>query len=222
MSVISLIFEIGGQISSIFCEKNMSKDIIETIIDRDKKYLLGVQSYRINKLCKASEINNASSTERKKAQYESSDMINNKLENSERIDKTKLNTLKNDTAYKNGKIKQIKINNRYLDKVNYFHILKSYFCFKDKKIEMINLCNDVIIEDMCIERILERFYNLEKLNSHFSDIKKEKHKINKNKKFKGSNKLIKVINNNNMNDLKNEKILPNSISPINLIKNEND
>ena len=75
---------------------------------------------------------------------------------------------------------------------------------------------------MCIERILERFSNLEKLNRHFSDNKKEKLKINKNKKFKGSNKLIKVINNNNMNDLKNEKILPNSISPINLIKNEND
>jgi hypothetical protein len=110
MSVISLIFEIGRQISGFFCKKSMSKDIIETLINRDKKNLLSLQSCRINKLCKASEINNASSTERKKAQYESSDMINNKLENSERIDKTKLNTLKNDTAYKNGKIKQIKIN----------------------------------------------------------------------------------------------------------------
>ena len=149
-------------------------------------------------------------------------MINNKLENSERIDKAKLTATKNDITYKNEKIKQIRINKEHINNVNYFHILKSYFCFKDKKIEMINLCNDVIIEDMCIERILKRFSNLEKLNSHFSDNKKEKLKINKNKKFKGSNKLIKVINNNNMNELKNEKILPNSISPINLIKNEND
>ena len=199
MSVISLIFEIGRQISAYFCRKNMSKDVIDTLVNRDKNNLLRAQSYRINKLCKASEINKAPSTERKNAQYESSDMINNKLKNSERIDKTKLNTFKNDIANKNGKIKQIKINNHYLDKVNYIHILKSYFCFKDKKIEIINLCNDIIIEDMCIERILERFYNLEKLSNHFTDNKKEKLKINKNKKFKGSNKFIKVIN-NNMND----------------------
>jgi hypothetical protein len=149
-------------------------------------------------------------------------MINNKLENFERINKVKFNISKNDIFHTKDKIKQIRINNSHLEQVNYFHILKSYFCFKDKKTEMINLCKDIIIEDMCIERILERFSNLEKLNSHFSDIKKEKLKINKNKKFKGSNNLIKVINNNNMNDLKNEKILPNSISPINLIKNEND
>ena len=222
MSVISLLFEIGRQISAFFCEKSMSKDIIETLINRDKKHLLRVQSYRINKLCKTSENNNTTSIEKKNTQHESVDMINNKLENSERIDKTKLNTSKNDIVYKNEKIMQIRINNKQIDKVNYFHILKSYFCFKDKKTEMINLCNDIITEDMCIERILERFYNLEKLSHHYSDIKKEKLKINKKEGFKGPKKLIKDIDNTNMNDIKNENILPNSISSIRLIKNEND
>ena len=65
MSVISLIFEIDRQISAFFCKKNMSKDIIETIIDRDKKHLLGVQSYRINKLCKTTENNNTTSIKKK-------------------------------------------------------------------------------------------------------------------------------------------------------------
>ena len=65
MSVISLIFEIDRQISAFFCKKNMSKDIIETLFDRDKKHLLGVQSYRINKLCKTSENNNIATIERK-------------------------------------------------------------------------------------------------------------------------------------------------------------
>ena len=89
---------------------------------------------------------------------------------------------------------------------------------------MINLCNDIITEDMCIEKILERFYNLEKLSHHYLDIKKEKLKINKNKNegFKGPKKLIKDFDNANMNDLKNENILPNSISSIRLIKNENN
>jgi len=222
MSVISLLFEIGRQISKFFCEKSMSKDIIETLINRDKKHILRVQSYRINKLCKTSENNNTTSIERKNTKYESLDMINNKLENSERIDKTKLDTSKNDITYKNEKIKQIRINNKHIEKVNYFHILKSYFCFKDKKTEMINLCNDIIREDMCIERILERFYNLEKLSHHYLDIKIEKLKINKNKNegFKGPKKLIKDFDNANMNDLKNENILPNSISSIRLIKND--
>jgi len=218
MSVISLLFEIGRQISTFFCEKSMSKDIIETLINRDKKHILRVQSYRIIKLCKTSEnYNNVKPIERKNTQYESVDIINNKLEISERIDKTKLNISKNDISYKNEKINQIKINNKHIDKVNYFHILKSYFCFKDNKTEMINLCNDIIREDMCIERILERFYNLEKLSHHYLDIKKEKQKINKNKEI-----IKKDIDNINMNDFKNEKILPNSISSIRLIKNENN
>ena len=83
---------------------------------------------------------------------------------------------------------------------------------------MINLCNDIITEDMCIEKILERFYNLEKLSHHYSDIKKEKLKLNKNK-IKGPKKFIKDIDNTN---LKNENILPNSINSIKLIKNDND
>ena len=40
MSVISLIFEIDRQISAFFCKKNMSKDIIETLINRDKKHII--------------------------------------------------------------------------------------------------------------------------------------------------------------------------------------
>ena len=200
----------------------MSKDIIETLINRDKKHLIRIQSYRIDKLCKSNENNNTTPIERKNMQYESVDMINNKLENSERIDKTKLNTSKNNIAYKNEKIKQIKIINSYLNDLNYFHILKSYFCFKDKKTEMINLYNNIITEDMSVERILERFYNLEKLSHHYSEIKKDKLKKYKNSGFKGPKKFIKDIDNSNINKLKNEKILPNSISSIKLIKNEND
>jgi len=209
MSVVSLLFEIGRQFSDFFCKKSMSIDIFETLISRDKKHILKIQSYRINKLYKISENNNISSIERKNTQYESINMINNKLENSERIDKTKLNTSKNDIAYKNEKIRKIRINNKHIDKVNYFHILKSYFCFKDKKTEVINLCNNIIREDMCIERILERFYNLEKFSNHYS-------------RFKGPKKFIKDINNTNVNALKNENISPNSNSSIKPIKKEND
>ena len=187
----------------------MRKDIIETLINRDKKHIIKVQSYRINELCKTSENNNITPIEKKNSQYESINMINNKLENSERIDKTKSNKSNNDMAYKNEKIRQIRINKKDIDKVNYFHILKSYFCFKDKKTEMIDLCNNIIREDMCIERVLEKFYNLEKLSHHYSG-------------FKGPKKLIKDIDNANMNDLRNKNISPNSNNSNKFIKNEND
>ena len=141
-------------------------------------------------------------------------MINNKLENSERIFKNKLNVSKNDISDKNDKIKEIRLNSNHIEKVNYFHILKSYFCFKDKKTEMINLCKDIIREDMCIERILERFYNLEKLSHHYSGTKTEKIKMNKNRGVKGPKKLIKDIDNTNKKKIKNEKIFSNSNSII--------
>ena len=220
MSVISLIFEIGRQITMFLCKKNMSIDIIETLINKDKNQLVSIETYKINKLHKTTENNKLrSSIGRKNTHYEPADIINNKLDCTERICKNKLNISKNDTSYKNEKIKEIRLNNNHKEKVNYFHILKSYFCFKDKKTEMINLCNEIINEDMCIERILERFYNLEKLNLH-SDFKEEKLKINKNKSkgIKGPKKFIKDIDNINMNDLKNENVLSNSISSYNLIK----
>ena len=120
MSVISLLFEISRQLSAFLCQKGMSKDIIETLINRDKKHILRVKSYRINKLCKTSENIKIEHIKRNNIQYESVDMINNKLENSERIDKSKLNISKNDINYKNEKIRQIRINNKH----NLFRFIK--------------------------------------------------------------------------------------------------
>ena len=56
----------------------MSKDIIETLINRDKKHILRVQSYRIKKLCKTSENNNIKYIKKKNIKYKSKDMINKK------------------------------------------------------------------------------------------------------------------------------------------------
>ena len=45
--------------------------------------------------------------------------------------------------------------------LNFINILKSFFCFKDKKMKLINLCNDIVQKDICVERILKRLYSLE-------------------------------------------------------------
>ncbi len=46
---------------------------------------------------------------------------------------------------------------------------------------------------MCIERILGRFYKLEKIYNYFSNIEEEKINIIKNKRFKEINKYIFLI-----------------------------
>ena len=74
--------------------------------------------------------------------------------------------------------------------INYYHILKSFLCFNDKKTKLINLCHDIINEDMSIERILERFYNLEKIYKFISNDEKEKFKFIENNKLKEINKYI--------------------------------
>ena len=85
-------------------------------------------------------------------------------------------------------MKKVIDNNKELKKINYFHILISYLCFKNKKTEIINLCEEIITEDLCVERILKRFYNLERLYSDFSlNEGKEDMKTYKNKIFEPNN-----------------------------------
>ena len=40
------------------------------------------------------------------------------------------------------------------------NIIKSFFCFKDKKTKLIDLCDSSMNKYLCIERILKRLYNL--------------------------------------------------------------
>ena len=64
-----------------------------------------------------------------------------------------------------NKISKINTNNeknKILKKINFLDIIKSFLCFKDKRSQFVNVCNNIIRQDMSIERILERFYNIEK------------------------------------------------------------
>ena len=166
MSVVNLLFEIGKQISIILCEKNMSKDIIQNILNEYEKNKLN-NEYKINKKIK----NKNETSERKK--------IKNQLENSNITNylNKERNNLKNE---KNNKLLTIK---RTVKQINYFHILKSYLCFKDQKTKLINIIHNIINEDMCVEKILERFYNFERTFYYFWKKEKENCEFFDNKRF---------------------------------------
>ena len=45
--------------------------------------------------------------------------------------------------------------------LNFINIIKSFLFFKDKKLKLINFCNEIVNKDICVERILKRIYILE-------------------------------------------------------------
>ena len=209
-SVVSLLFEIGRQILSFLCEKKMNIDIVYDILNQDKKYIP----------IKITHINNfAKNNQKKKDEFYS----DRKKINPELINKNKDNTRdeKNEIAIKLDKSREnlrIKnnpnegksINNKFMKEINYLNIIKSYFCFKDNKSKLIELCHNLVIEDMSVERILQRLYNLERI--YYSFLKKEKGKIKliKIKRFNEINKCLTDINNElynikNKNEFENNK-----------------
>ena len=94
-------------------------------------------------------------------------------------------------------LKKNKSNSMSIDtvfvKLNYLFIFKSFLCFKDKKSKLINLCHNYIIEDMSIEKLLERLYNLESYNKYYQN--DEKYNIIQQAKFKKINQYISDIYN---------------------------
>ena len=205
MSVVNLLFEIGRQISLILCSKNMSKDIIQNILNEYEKNKLNHEK-KINKKIK----NKNETSERNK--------IKNELENSNitnYLNKEK-NNLKTE---KNNKILSIK---RTIKKINYFHILKSYLCFRDKKTKLINIIHNIINEDMCIEKILGRFYNLERIFHHFSKKEKENYEFFDNRRLSEIKKYILKNNNNKLRKNKSIKEEKNEVGLKYIEKNKNE
>ena len=108
----------------------------------------------------------------------------------------KLDISKDNNNFSRNEIKKSRItNNKVFKKMNYFHILKSYFCFKDKKTNLINLCHSIIIHDLCVEKILERAYNFEKIYHFLTSKEKVKTENFKNKRIKEIKKYIYEISN---------------------------
>ena len=194
MSVISLLFQIGGQISIFLCDKKMSKDIIFNLINDDIesniKKRFSLPNAKINIL--NTENNNINLLNERKTNLTS--FKNSYNFNIEKSCESKLNK---ENIIKNFRLDSEQNNNQnYINElnkeINYLHIIKSLFCFNDKKTKLIDLCHNIVIEDISIERIFERFCNLEKAYHLLSDMKNKK-LFNENRKLDEINKYINEI-----------------------------
>ena len=195
MSVVSLMLEIGKQLSIILFNKKMSKEIIESLLN--KKELISKKNHNSISLFKNIEINKNFS-ERKNIKNESvyKNNINN-INNINKNEEEKLNKNKSNKICRNEN-NNYDVRNKWIkvfEKINYLHILKSFLCFKDKRTILINLCHNAILEDMSIEKILERFFNLEKIHHFYSSEDKKIINISNNNRFKEINKYIFELDN---------------------------
>jgi len=206
LSLINLVLEIARQLSIYISKKVLSKDIMISLLDKSNNIISNRHQQEINKILLKNKEKNMRSSERREIKDETIDKTNN-IHNQQALDKSKFNISKDNIFLDNGKKNHPNINDKLLSELSFFDILKSYFCFQNKKTKLINLCHNIIIEDMCLEKILKRIYSLENINNYYSNeikrakLKKSKHKIqkienrDKHEKEKNEDRNISIKNN---------------------------
>ena len=88
-----------------------------------------------------------------------------------------------------------------MKKINLCDIIKSFFCCNDNKSKLINICHSIVIEDFCIDKILKRIYELEKINSLISEEEYINLKFDEIKEFWEINEFISKINKETNNNI---------------------
>ena len=165
--------EIGKQILSILNEKRMSIDIIRKLFMIDNNIIK--KNGKLSNYCK-----NFNSDRIK--------IIPEKMNNSFPLKDKNNISLSNNFNYQ----KIINFDNKHeiiLKSINVCNILKSFICNSNKN-KLIELCHNIIIDDMCIENILEKFYNLGRI--YKSILKEERYNLglNKEPRFREINSII--------------------------------
>ena len=155
-SVVNLLMLVGKILSYFLLHKQMSRDVFRSIINNEKIYENNINlTFDNNKFNKNIEI--------KTKDLFSEKEIKSKIELSSIS--TNSNSENKDKQTNNKKLTKIKI----LNQLNFFDFFKSYFCFKSTKYKLIDICHDLFKEEICIDRILKRLYNLENYISFNKD-----------------------------------------------------
>jgi len=150
-NIINLLILFGQIISSFLLDKQMSRDIFQTIITNDKIINNDINlinlTFEKDRFNKNEEIKmrDFSFNRDNRNKYES----NTTTTNSDFIIKEKQNNIE--------KLTKIKM----LNNLKFFDFFKGHFCFKNIKYKLIDSCHDLFEEEICIDSILKRLYNLE-------------------------------------------------------------
>ena len=192
MSIVNLIIEIGRIIGIIFLNKKMSCDIINKLLKKGEN---NIENKNIS-----NKIHNTNKTLSKRTANINSRIYYNNID----ISKS------SNSGLNLGNTNKDKDYDKTFKKINYFQILKSYLCCcEDKKTKLINYCHKIIKEDICVDKILERFYISETINEYLMNKKHKKIEYIDNNKFKLVEQYLFDINGEigkSVNDINNNKL----------------
>ena len=175
-----LLITISKIISEFLLNKKMNKDII--------RYILTSNDINKNNIAKDKQIHEIFDNNYDKNRNRIIDIpktTDSSIEISTKSD------LENKNENINIIMKNLKINS----------IIKSFFCCKDKKTKIINLCEGIVEKDICIERILKRLYLIENefdilKNENFFEIQNIIDNISEESNKKKNNKIEKISKKN--------------------------
>ena len=188
MSLINLLITISKIISEFLLNKKMDKDIIRYILTSNN-----INKINISKEKQIHKVFDNNYDENRNKHIDtppkSADSFN---EISTKNDLESVNKNENKSENINKIMKNLKINS----------IIKSFFCCEDKKTKIINLCEDIVKKDICIERILKRLYLIENefdilKSKNFVEIENIIDNINNESNEKLDDKIQKISNQNN-------------------------
>ena len=222
--IVDIILLIGRIISNFFIKKKTSIEIVKYLLAKNvtEKSISEEVSININNNKQQKEsffkeiknINNNNNQQNENIFKEKININNNKiyyldnnikqsnnksknLDNNNQIDETINNLNINSTNYSfenksNIDDKRIDV----LNSLNYYQIIKSYFCLRDDKAKLINCCEALISDELSIEKILRRINDMEEQINLISN-SLSPNNTPKNAKFDEINELIDIIDKKN-------------------------
>ena len=178
MSLINLLIAICKVITEYLLYKKMHKDIIKYILINKNNNEIKENISKGKKLKKIFDFDN-NNNEKFEKKVDKNEIIEEKSNSKISFDIPKKDKV---LEYENLDKNTIKV----MKNLNFINIIKSFFCSKDKKLKLINMCNNIVTKDICIEKILKRLYVLE---SEYNLLMKD----NPNKSFiNGDNDIYKI------------------------------
>ena len=210
MSVISLLFGIGETVTEILLKRKMSRDIVKYLISKNLMYKINSENEEINNNKKYQNIEDS---ELELAQpKKNSENITVKNESPKKEVNSKIYTQKSRKKNFPSHISEFKteqnINQERIEdinyydtvnRLNYYNILLSYLCCETDNSKLIKLCDDLVDEDLCLENILSRIYELENVINILLKIEQINYNVNDHEKFKEISKCIYEIEKKRLN-----------------------
>ena len=188
----------------------MSKDIVKYLISKNLMYKINTDNEEINNNKKYQNIEDSEIELTHQKKHSEKVIIKNEKPNKE--NKTTLNSKRskrnnypgNAADFKTEQnINQDKINDinyfETVNRINYCDILLSYLCCKNNDSKLIKLCDELIEEDLCLENILSRIYELENVINILLKIEQINFNVNEHEKFKEISKCIYEIEKEKLN-----------------------